>query len=1050
MKKVWLALVGHRRVIFGILIWVILIGAVFWAGKGLFKYKFYSTHDLDHHLARSYDAVQTFAEGQFPLRWAGSLNYGCGVPIFNFFYPLLYYLSVIFFAFTKDMFLSFKLISFASLLAGTVFFYLWARKETGDKWAGLAGAILYLYAPYRFLLVYVRGSPEYLAYAMWPVVLYFYSLAFKENNFKKFLWFCFFAALSGGLLTISHNFTVMFLMPILLLYLILKFFFGQKLEKKRIFILILSFLSAFGLGAFFVFPAFLEMQFTKLNIPAFTYYDHFPELWQVLHSKWGYFYSFPGIKDDGMSFQLGYAHWAVLGIISAWFIWQLVSLVLKGRKILTFLKENVYVAVFFALSIFALFLTLPYSRFIWDKVALLQDIQFPWRLLGIDVLAISTVFVFWLTKIKSKPFYWILLIGIPILAFVGNRNHLLPQPVLNETVRYYENPEANPYRYSLGNIGSDVLPADMEGTCYFTDKFVSSSSGKGSISYKVFERKNTEGNVVFSFSNNINPNEEKIIFDLSYFPGVFRFSVNGQERAYQNCKGRVCLPRDNFREGENFVSWKVGQSKIENTFNYVTLAFFLVWLIVLFIYLTGIYKNKKHLIYFVLILAVFALFLFFRSYNLNGRIGFGWDQERDAVAVANILSGKLTLLGPRVQGPNGFFLPPYFFYMLAPFYVLGGLNPFATVGFIVFWSALFFIVSYLIISKVFDRKTALFFLALWAVNPLSVLIDTLAWNPVVVPLIFILLIYLLYLYFKNQKIKYIILAGLTFGLGVSFHLQFLFIAPVFIPLFITIIKNKRFKELVILIAASALPFLPILIFDIRHNFLNLDKIIAFVKDGGTGITRVLPVWDNVSGFVVSMSSSRLLGLAFYISVLVGLFVMGVKLKDKVQGKIVFGLGFTWAASLPLFYLFMKNPSEYYFNYLLVPFILFISILLKSWKRFGIIILIGAVTYFVFQSRTLLRDPATSLKEKDQAVSLLSKVTKGGSPFNISFDVPFNEDTGFKYLLNFHKVRYSGNPKDPLIEFVIPSQKRPVTFTFRQIGIYVPSGWLKNNWSVEPK
>jgi hypothetical protein len=1050
MKNIWLGLIRHRKLIFGILIWLVLIAAITWAGKGLFKYRFYSTHDLDHHLARGFDAIRTFAEGQFPLRWAGTMNYGCGVPIFNFFYPLLYYLIVIIFPFSKDMFLSFKLISFASLFVGTVFFYLWSRKETGDKWVGLAGAILYLYAPYRFLLIYVRGSPEYLAYALWPVVLYFYSLAFKEVNFKKFLWFCFFAALSGGLLVISHNFTVMFLMPILLLYLILKFFFGQKLEKKRIFLLILAYLSAFGLGAFFIFPAFLEMQFTKLPIPAFTYYDHFPELWQVFNSKWGYFYSFPGTKDDGMSFQLGYAHWAVLVAIFSWIVWRLVSLVLKGGRILNFLKENIWIVVFFALAIFTLFLTLPYSRFIWDKIPLLQDIQFPWRLLGIDVLAISTLFVYWLSKIKSKFFYWALLIGIPILAFVGDRNHLLPEPVLDETAKYYENPSTIFTRYSLGNIGADVLPANMQGTCSFTDKFVSNNLGKGDISYKVIERKGTQGNVAFLINDSIKPNGEKIVFDLSYFPGIFRINVNGQEKVYQDCKGHVCLPRDDFKEGENFVSWKVGQSKIENTFNYLTLAFILIWILMLSVFLTGIYKNKQKLTYFVFTIVILFLFIFFRSYNLSGRIGFGWDQERDAVAAINILAGKLTLLGPRVQGPASFFLPPYFFYMIAPFYALAGQNPFATTGFIVFWSLLFFTLSYLTLSKVFDKKAALIFLALWAVNPLSISIDTIAWNPVVVPLLFILLIYLIYLCFKNLKIKYLILSGLVFGLGTSFHLQFLFTLPIFIPLLISLFKGKKFGGLICLLAGFILPFLPIFLFDLRHNFLNISQITGFIKSGSTGINRVLPVWGRALSSMTGSPASIALGLAIYLSVLVGLFVIGAKLKDKVQGKVVSSLGFVWAASLPLFYLIIKNPSEYYFNYLLVPLLVFISLFLKNWKRLGILVVAGISAYFIFQATPLLRNVPLGLKEKDQAVSLLSSVTKDSSPFNVSFDVPFNEDTGFRYLLNYYKVGYSGNPKDPLIEFIIPYNKRPNTFTVGQIGIYLPAGWLKDNWPSASK
>jgi len=67
--------------------------------------------------------------------------------------------------------------------------------------------------------------------------------------------------------------------------------------------------------------------------------------------------------------------------------------------------------------------------------------------------------------------------------------------------------------------------------------------------------------------------------------------------------------------------------------------------------------------------------LFLRLYKLDTRLPFGWEQERDAFFVRDILRGKLTLIGPRVVGPGGFFLPPYFFYLLSPFYFLFKLNP---------------------------------------------------------------------------------------------------------------------------------------------------------------------------------------------------------------------------------------------------------------------------------------------------------------------------------------------------------------------------------------
>jgi hypothetical protein len=142
---------------------------------------------------------------------------------------------------------------------------------------------------------------------------------------------------------------------------------------------------------------------------------------------------------------------------------------------------------------------------------------------------------------------------------------------------------------------------------------------------------------------------------------------------------------------------------------------------------------------------------------------------------------------------------------------------------------------------------------------------------------------------------------------------------------------------------------------------------------------------------------------------------------------------------------MKNPSEYYFNYLLVPFIIFLSLVLKTRKRIGILILTGILAYFIFRSIPLLGSVALGLKNKDNTAIFLKNVTTNSSPFSVSFDVPFNEDTGFRYLLNYHKVPVSGNPTDPLIEIVIPKEKRVNTFTLGQIGIIIPKGWLENNW-----
>ncbi len=158
-----------KKILFRALPIILLILFSIWAGKGVFKYNIYFTHDFDHHIARSYDAIKTITEGHFPLRWAGSLNYFCGVPIYNFFYPLLYYLVIILEFITSRVIFPLKVISFLTLPISAVFFYLWMKEELKDKVASFTASMLYLFAPYRFSLIFVRGTPVSLAYAIFPI-----------------------------------------------------------------------------------------------------------------------------------------------------------------------------------------------------------------------------------------------------------------------------------------------------------------------------------------------------------------------------------------------------------------------------------------------------------------------------------------------------------------------------------------------------------------------------------------------------------------------------------------------------------------------------------------------------------------------------------------------------------------------------------------------------------------------------------------------------------------------------------------------------------------
>ena len=585
MKKIVTKLLHHLPVVTLVLLSV-------WAGRNIFLMEFYETHDGNHHISRGFDAVLTFSEGHFPLRWAGSLNHWCGVPIFNFFYPLIYYLVIIVNTFTNNVIHSLKIIDFASLVVTSVFTYLWLKNETKNKIAAFSGSVLYLFAPYRFLLLFVRGSPEYIAYAILPIVLYFYSLAFDQSNNRKFVLYTFLATIFGGLLTISHNFTVMFLTPLLLFYLAIKVvksswvkIFRSNIEivevcKSKLFAITFSYISIFGIGAFFIFPTFIEERLTQLSIPRFAYTYHFSELWQIIRSRWGYGYSNEGVEMDDMSFMLGYAQWLVIVFVGIWFIYKIYKWHKNSKDKLSS-NNLVWVISFYFLTLFAIFLMLSPSAFVWESFPIIQRIQFPWRLLGIAMFTTAFFYAHWLCKISNKFVMMLIAIVVSILAIVGNRNHLLPFPIFpTEQPLYEEYDKRHYHRHSTTTFTNDVLaPSAKDGDCSYTTPKVITNSGE-EISYTINKQGSTYGEVVFEYDRQ-KYEGDRIVIAQSYYPDAHTILINGNKVSYGDCVGKVCIKSDNLVDGENSISWSVHQTTVQKIFNAVSLGFLVVWIWIL-------------------------------------------------------------------------------------------------------------------------------------------------------------------------------------------------------------------------------------------------------------------------------------------------------------------------------------------------------------------------------------------------------------------------------------------------------------------------------------
>jgi len=405
-----------------ILIYIFLIILISLFGvKALFHPGFYTSHDGEHQVLRLYHFDKAIKDGQIPPRWANyqMLN-GYGYPLFIFSYHAPWIigepLKLIGLSLTDTVKAVFVLTySFSGL-----FMFLWLKKIFG-KLPAFLGSILYLWVPYRFSNIFVRASLGE-ATALMFVPLVFHGL--DQINDKKL----FKGVLIGGVgfcgLILSHAMTAfIFIFPILLYFLINLL---TSKEKTRYFKrAVLLFVLGLSFSAYYTLPAFFEKKYTRFSkIFPLMFADHFVTLKQLIYSRWGYGFSFPGVEKDEMGFQVGISHWLVLFMTIFLLLWGF----LAKKKLKKSEKKNIFQSIGFIFSfLFSILMMIKISRPIWRILTKFVPFDFPWRFLGLSVFSLSflsSFVIFLLKKFMNKKIVFLACFLLLVLAFYGNRNHL--------------------------------------------------------------------------------------------------------------------------------------------------------------------------------------------------------------------------------------------------------------------------------------------------------------------------------------------------------------------------------------------------------------------------------------------------------------------------------------------------------------------------------------------------------------------------------------------------------------------------------------------------
>ncbi len=360
---------------------------------------FFNAHDAHHSVFWLVEFDQAIRDGAWWPRWAPDHAMGYGYPLWTFYSPLSYYVAEVFHLLGAGFTVAIKATYALAFIASGVTMYALTKRWWGQG-AGLVAGLVYIYAPYHLVDIYVRSAfAEFVAFVWFPwVLLAFWDLV-KWGGARRLAL----AGLAYGLLILTHSVTGLIFSPFLGFYLIFLLMRGSPLtlipsalrgkgrgEGRTYFPLshlvqnAIRSLLAIGLGlgisTIFWLPLLLERNYIVQEQWVHGHYLYtlqFVYPHQFLSPLWGFGFAVAG-PNDGMSLQLG----ALPVILSLFAVIRALRGDVAHRDLIGFLAVS---------TLLILFLMTPAAIPLWQLVPIGGLVQFPWRMLALTALTTASL-----------------------------------------------------------------------------------------------------------------------------------------------------------------------------------------------------------------------------------------------------------------------------------------------------------------------------------------------------------------------------------------------------------------------------------------------------------------------------------------------------------------------------------------------------------------------------------------------------------------------------------------------------------------------------------
>lgn len=487
--------------------WLLILLVGIWGVAGLWKVPGLPTsHDSISHMARMYAYQEGLEDGIFPVLWAKRMFWGVGSPVLMLNYQIPYYFSMVWHAIGLNLDDSFKaVLSFSQIGSGLLMYF--ALKSRYKSLPALAGAVLYMVAPYRFLNIYVRGAMGEVFSTMFPPLI-LAGIWRKSLVLQVVGW-------SG--LFLSHPVGSALYSGLFLGYSLVseRFKHGWQI-LKRFFI---PYLLAFMIAAFNLLPTLALTKYTYYKTSDSDTLHQFPTFRQLAYSKWGFGFSTDDDRDQ-MSFQIGVMQWSLLGLG--------IVAVLAAKRANNKIEEIRYLVFVFLGAI--LLMLKSTATPIYTYLGMGKIIDYPWRILMIFTCLAAMLATQLLAMIKSKTVRKGLFLFLILGAIYTNRNHIR----INQTWPW----PSDSFQHGTGDAYGEYAAKyrqTREGSQFY--ELAEFTQGTGRIEI----RRDSSNQTAIRVEND---EPARVRFNMMYFPG-WQVSVDGQvipidTRQSQASEGSPC------------------------------------------------------------------------------------------------------------------------------------------------------------------------------------------------------------------------------------------------------------------------------------------------------------------------------------------------------------------------------------------------------------------------------------------------------------------------------------------------------------------------------